>query len=150
MTGHRELVAHLRQLLGRVLEDRPVAAAYLYGSAARGEMTSLSDVDIGLLIRYPLSLLEKLDLELAVEVELASLGWGRSEVRVVNEAPIALRGDLVTEGILLYSADESARVDFETRARGEYFDFLPYLELIREHYLRTSFEELDGKGHNRG
>lgn len=150
MTGHTEVVEYLQELLGRVLKDKPVAAAYLYGSAARGETTPLSDVDIGLLIRSPLSLLEKLDLELAVEVELASLGCGRSEVRVVNEAPIALRGELVTEGILLYSADESERVDFETRARGEYFDFLPCLELIRAHYLRTSFEELDGKRHDRG
>jgi predicted nucleotidyltransferase len=152
MAGQIEFVAHLTELLGQTLKDKPVAAAYLYGSAARGEMTPLSDVDIGLLIRGPFSLLEKLDLELSIEVELASLGCGLSDVRVVNEAPIALRGDLVTEGILLYSADESERVEFETRARREYFDFLPFLERLRESYLHPSSdsEKPDQERHTRG
>jgi hypothetical protein len=78
MAGQIEFVAHLTQLLGQTLKDKPVAAAYLYGSAAMGEMTPLSDVDIGLLIRGPLSLLGKLDLELSVEVEWASLGCAES------------------------------------------------------------------------
>jgi predicted nucleotidyltransferase len=152
MKGRMGLVGHLRKLLGQVLKDKPVAAAYLYGSAARGEMTPLSDVDIGLLIRGPLSLLGKLDLELSVEVELASLGCGLSDVRVVNEAPIALRGELATEGILLYSADESERVEFETRARREYFDFLPFLERLRESYVRPSSdsEKHNQERHTRG
>jgi predicted nucleotidyltransferase len=150
MAGQIEFVVYLTELLGKTIKDKPVAAAYLYGSAARGEMTPLSDADIGLLIRGPLSLLQKLDLELSVEVELASLGCGLSDVRVVNEAPIALRGELVTEGILLYSADESERAEFETRARREYFDFLPFLERLRESYLRPSSEKHDQERHTRG
>jgi hypothetical protein len=35
---------------------------------------------------------------------------------------------VVTEGILLYEADPSARVEFETSTRRRYFDFLPFLE----------------------
>jgi predicted nucleotidyltransferase len=78
MAGQIEFVAHPTELLGQTLKDKPVAAGYLYGSAARGETTRLSDVDIGLLIRGPLSLLGKLDLELSVEVEWASLGCAES------------------------------------------------------------------------
>lgn len=147
---HMQLVAELQKLLEQVLKDNPVAAAYLYGSAARGEMTPLSDVDIGLLSQYPVSLLGQLDLELSVEVELASLGYERSDVRVINDAPIALRGELLTEGLLLYSADEPRRVDFETRARREYFDFLPHLEYSRQYCWRRFSEELDRLGQRRG
>ncbi len=88
--------------------------------------------------------------EFPLENTLVCLGKGAlSDVRVVNEAPIALRGELVTEGILLYSADESERVEFERRARREYFDFLPVLVRLRESYLRPSFdsEEHDEEGH---
>lgn len=36
-----------------------------------------------------------------------------ADVRVIDDAPIILRGRVVTEGILLYSRDEETRVDFE-------------------------------------
>ncbi|MCK4316483.1 MAG: nucleotidyltransferase domain-containing protein [Anaerolineae bacterium] len=42
------LVDNLRQCLPLVLEGLPVQLAYLHGSAARGEMTHSSDVDIAL------------------------------------------------------------------------------------------------------
>jgi predicted nucleotidyltransferase len=145
-----ELFTQLSELLDTILADKPVVAAYIYGSAVRGQMTDLSDIDIGLLIRSQLSPLERLDLELAVEVELASCGHTQCDVRVVNDAPIALRGELVTKGVLLYSADESRRVAFETRSRGEYFDFLPCLERVRGGYLGLSWEDLSKRGSQDG
>ena len=66
------------------------------------------------------------------------LEWGVrvwSDVRVINEAPIMVRGEVVTSGLLLYSGDEVARVEFETRTYSEYFDFLPTAVAIREAHL---------------
>ena len=35
-------------------------------------------------------------------------------MRIINDAPLVLRGKVVTEGMLLYAQDESVRVEFET------------------------------------
>jgi hypothetical protein len=110
-----------------------VSLAYLFGSAASGHMTPLSDVDIALIADPPLSPRDKLRLELAVADALAQhCGLVDADVRVINEAPVMLRGQVVTEGHLLFARDEVTRVEFETRTRSEYFDFSPIAEQLRE------------------
>ena len=45
--------------------------------------------------------------------------------------PVDLVHRILRDGILLYEGDPSARIRFEVRARGEYFDLLPYLRQYR-------------------
>jgi len=54
----------------------------------------------------------------------------------LERAPLLLRGRVLQEGRLLYSADEPGRVAFEVRARSEYFDFLPTQRAHRDRFLR--------------
>lgn len=54
----------------------------------------------------------------------------------LRRAPLVVRGRVLQEGRLLYSADEPARVAFEVRTRSEYFDFLPTQRALRDHFLR--------------
>jgi predicted nucleotidyltransferase len=134
----------LRQCLKDVLIHYPVALAYLYGSEAAGRATPLSDVDIALVVfdkdHVPKS---RLELELRVEEEIARIcGIGNIDVRVMNDAPLMVRGEVVTSGILLYCRDEVFRVDFETSTRSEYFDFLPVAAMHRQAY----FERLSKRG----
>jgi predicted nucleotidyltransferase len=123
--------------IGSVLAAHPaVNLAYLFGSAASGHMTPLSDVDIALITAPRLSPHDRLKLELAVADALAQhCGLANADVRVINEAPVMLRGQVVTEGRLLFARDEVARVEFETRTRSEYFDFLPSAEQLREAFF---------------
>ncbi len=120
-----------------VLASYPlVSLAYLFGSAASDRMTPLSDVDIALVTETILLPRERLRLELAVADALAQhCEIGDADVRVINEAPLMLRGQIVTEGRLLFARDEALRVEFETRTRAEYFDFLPAAERLREAFF---------------
>ena len=59
------------------------------------------------------------------------------DVRSINRAPLKIKGEVVTRGILLYSADESFRVSFEVDTRKRYFDFLPALKYMRRIYLQS-------------
>ena len=54
-----------------------------------------------------------------------------SEVRIMNDLPLIIKGQVVTEGTLIYSRDNDLLVDVETSIRKEYFDFLP---AIREYH----------------
>lgn len=63
----------------------------------------------------------------------------------LRRAPLGLRGRVLGEGRLLYSADEPGRVAFEVRTRSEYFDFLPTQRAHRDRFLRrVAAEGLNG------
>jgi predicted nucleotidyltransferase len=136
----------LKTCLADVFSRHPVALAYLFGSAATGRTTPLSDIDIALvLFEGQIDDKDRLMFELEVEDELAGrCGISNADVHVINKAPVAIRGEVVTEGVLLFSRDEEMRVEFETRTRSEYFDFLPAIKFIRESY----FDHLRERGFN--
>jgi hypothetical protein len=107
-----------------------IAAVYLHGSQARGTAHVGSDVDIAVLYRgAPPRGLEALSLALEAELE-AELGI-RVQAVTLNTAPPDLIHRILRDEGLLLERDASARVDFEIRARNEYFDVRPYLEEYR-------------------
>ncbi len=141
-------VESLASRLAEVLAPHPVLLAYLFGSAATGHMTPFSDVDIALVLdESHASMPGRLKFELALEAEIAErCSLSQVDVRVINEAPLVLRGQVVTEGILLFARDDQTRIDFETRTRSEYFDFLPVAKYLREAFFADVLERgLDGR-----
>jgi predicted nucleotidyltransferase len=133
----------LKSCLKPILDNHPIELAYLYGSAARGQMTPLSDVDIALVTTEGAVLAAKrLKFELIVEDEIVRMcSLSKADVRVINQAPLVIRGQVVTEGIPLYSRDESFRIEFETRTRSEYFDFQPVLKFHRQALFKEVLEK---------
>jgi predicted nucleotidyltransferase len=137
MLDHEKLVSRLRQLLPDILRDTPVTLAYLYGSVAVGQALPMSDVDVALVLcRAPnqpgLSPKEHFLLELTVQDALEQHGIRQPDVRVIDDLPLPFRGQVATTGIRLYSRDEIARVEFETRTWREYLDFEPVARMMRQ------------------
>lgn len=138
------LVSSLRERIAEILSPHPVALAYLYGSAAAGRATPLSDVDIALVLADNRTAIpNQLEFELALEAEIAErCGIHNADVRIINGAPVTFRGQVVSEGILLFARDEERRIEFETHTLSEYFDFLPVDKFLRDAY----FDHLREKG----
>lgn len=147
------LVASIRaaaeELVAR--EDAaPMVALYLYGSAARGRVTPLSDLDLAAL--FPSRVSEDRrwrELPLlgsAVARRLARRTSEALEVDVhdLSSLPIAVQGRVLTEGILVLSLDEGRRVRFEDRTRRRYFDFLPFQAADTAEGLEGLRERVDG------
>lgn len=122
----------LRERLVTLLHaDRSGAmAAYVFGSIARGEATSASDVDVAVLWdRMPAPTLsgERLELESALEREL-----GRSvDVVALNTAPADLVHRILCDGLIVLDRDPARRIQFEVARRNEYFDLEPMRRLYR-------------------
>lgn len=116
--------------------NRPVLFAYLYGSYATGNVHPFSDLDIGVYID-DLPDVKNLELELSLSLEIdAKIGTGvRTEVRIINNLPLVIIGNIVTEGRLIYSINENVRIDFETSVRKAYFDFLPVIRKYQNTYI---------------
>jgi len=122
--------------------SRPVLFAYLYGSFAAGNVHPFSDLDIGVYID-DVTDINYLELELSLSLEIdAKIESGiRTEVRIINNLPLVVIGNIITEGSLIYSINENVRVDFETSVRKAYFDFLPVITTYQNTYINNSVIE---------
>ena len=116
----------------RVLEDRSdVGLAYLFGSAARGEECTSSDLDVAVLFtRVP----EGRDLD-RLATELQAAAHRRIDLVILNTAPPLLAHEVTATGRLLVCRDEDERVRFETRAIARYLD-TAHLRRVQHTYLR--------------
>lgn len=116
-----------------------MAAVYLYGSAAAGRTTSLSDVDVAVLFgdASPDPVAARA-VRSAIAGDLVHRFPGLFfDVRNLEDLPLAVRGRILTEGRLLVDRDPSRRVAFEVRTRMLYFDFLPFLTADTREGLRA-------------
>jgi hypothetical protein len=129
----------LRDHAVRIFSNHPILFAYLYGSVANGTCHEYSDLDVAIYITPPLSPGEYLDLELtlSLEIDIALEHRMESEVRVINNLPLVIKGKVITDGILIYCIRDDDRIDFETRVRNAYFDFLPLLNQYRHIYRES-------------
>ena len=120
----------LREFLTANAERKGIAAAYLFGSVARGTARPGSDVDVGILYsEEPPRTLKGLGFDL--EGDLEDLLELPVQVVVLNRAPVDLVMRVLRDGKLLVNRDRSKRVRFEVRARNEFWDLEPILRRCR-------------------
>ena len=110
----QDLVDALRSAAEAELAAMPVVFAYLYGSRAAGSSRPDSDVDVGILLDPGVAASECLASRAADALATRSRVGG-IEVTVLNDAPIRFLGRVLRSRVVLYSRDEPARVEFESR-----------------------------------
>jgi predicted nucleotidyltransferase len=110
----RNLVDALRSAAEAELPAMPVVFAYLYGSRAHGGARPDSDVDVAVLLDPGVTAPESLASRAADALTTRSRVGG-IEVTVLNDAPIRFLGRVLRSRVVLYSRDEPARVEFESR-----------------------------------
>ena len=111
-----------------------VAAAYLFGSHARGTPHADSDVDVAVLLHPALrndrAAQHRLALELATDL-IATTHCNAVDVLVLNHASPELSSPVVTRGRRLYLADPELDHQFRRTAQLRYADLRPFLDRTR-------------------
>jgi predicted nucleotidyltransferase len=112
-------------------EYEELAAAWLFGSAARGELTATSDVDVGLLFRERGAGAEqhhRLLGEIAARLEGVTAPYPVDLVVLETQGPI-FGHNVLREGRRILETDRERRIDFESDTIVRAFDFRPTWEL---------------------
>jgi uncharacterized protein len=137
------LIAHLVSTLepkGEILE------AYLFGSRARGDHASHSDVDVAVYLAdgSPKAHGFGYDAELVADI-MAALGTNRVDVVMLNSASPLLYHRVLRDGVRLFARDLTATTVREGRALSRYCDFVPQLRKIEQATAARSDKGLFGR-----
>ena len=120
--------ALLDRAIGSVLGKYPeIAAAWLFGSEARGDARPTSDIDVALLFEQRgTTALEVYELLGRIAAQLENVAPGRriDLVLMEQQGPI-FQHRVLDEGRLVHDANPRRRVDFESDAMVRYLDFEP-------------------------
>ena len=148
MPNERNEIAELAVRLRPVLQEDPrVAAAYLFGSRARGHVGAESDTDLAILVFPSEAESFSLQTELRIEAEISLLlKTDRVDVVILNRCPLPLAYKVIAEGKLLYEAEPIANMDFVEETLIRYFDFSPTLQEFYQEYDRSLREEFSRAG----
>jgi len=126
VTVDERLLARLTRALAQRDE---ILEAYLFGSHARGQARSDSDVDVAVYVDETAA--DKghwgYRAELGTDLMVA-LGTDDVGVVVLNEAPILLYHRVLRDGVRLLSRDLRTTTTRAGQALSRYFDFLPQLD----------------------
>ncbi len=132
-----EALERLRTIAVRLFEGRRILAAYAFGSRVSGRPSVKSDLDVGyylegyrkgehLLIREEMVLAADLSDAVGCQVDLRNLA----------EAPLELRGQILEEGVRIYSGNDSKRVDLECDVLARYHDYKDVFRQMHDIRLR--------------
>ena len=124
--------------LKKVFSGSPVAFAYLFGSQVARTVAKESDVDIAIFFDRAVPKSERFEYRLKLMGTLSRLFKKEAEVVVLNDiSSLFFKYAIIREGRLLYEKSEAARVEFERKLLGEFFDFQPFLDAYNRHYVQT-------------
>jgi predicted nucleotidyltransferase len=118
-----------------------VVLAYLFGSIARGEADSLSDIDIAVLLQPDLESEACVEKQLQFMLDLDKITKQDAQVMLLNQASPMLAYQTVRDRVLLYERNPQERANFEVLTMKRYFDVKPMLEFFNQARLRRIKEE---------
>lgn len=116
----------IRNLRKYFKEKKEVDLAYIFGSTVSGKTNALSDIDIAILIDkkqiketlYPYGYKAHIIADL-----MKLLKTNRVDLVILNEAPLLLKHRVLYTGKLIYSKNESLRIQFQVECIDRYNDF---------------------------
>lgn len=129
-------------LSAQLKEDQDIAALFLFGSFATGNLKPLSDLDFGLLLS------DRMDKASRFQKLLDLLGFFNDffktdEIDLIDmrDVPARIAFNILKTGKLLFCRDPSALIDFQEDTVRKHLDFK---------YVRARFDEvfLEGIGYH--
>jgi predicted nucleotidyltransferase len=122
----------IMERLGDYLKKKPdLLFAHMYGSFMTAER--FRDIDVAVYLNEVPS--SPLQVELEFETELVNIVKNYVvDVRILNNAPLSFRYNVIKSGKPIVVVDDDARTEFEEVTLSHYFDF----SMFRKMYLKET------------
>ncbi len=118
----------IKEKIREVLEGRnEITLAYLYGSSVRGHLRDDSDLDLGIVLNKGFDPDPLYTAQIARKIEMQTHFDRELDVRILNGMPPRFLRQVI-DGELVFSRNESERVNFEMQVIDSYLDFKPFYE----------------------
>lgn len=95
----------------------------LYGSAARGELTTFSDIDLA--VFYDGDEYERFDFR----VKILGRVWDRFDIQTFQDLPVYIQQDIISTGKIIYFRNYKEIFDIFMKTIKNFENFKPHLEL---------------------
>ncbi|AGF96886.1 type VII toxin-antitoxin system MntA family adenylyltransferase antitoxin [Methanosarcina mazei] len=122
--------------ISRILAGlKEINTVYIFGSFLEKE--DFNDIDVALLLSESLDSYKSLKFSLKVAGELERQIKPRFEfdVKILNNSPIELQFEVIKKGRVIFSRDESSRIDYESEVISTYLDLKYMYDLIDKEFL---------------
>lgn len=132
---NNELIKQVENYVLIMDKEYKIKFSYLFGSFARGEENSSSDIDIAVMFEKDYSnyddalirgkIIDNGKLVLKKEVDIVSL----------NRGNLSLKYEIIKDGIVIKDSDD--RASFESLTMREYFDFKYFSDIYNESIIKS-------------
>lgn len=125
----------LADIVTVVARLKNVDVAYIFGSFLEGE--EFNDIDIALLLSEDLDPYKGLKFSLKVAGELERQVKPRFEfdIKILNKAPVEFQFEVIKKGSVIFSRDETRRVDYEFEVISTYLDLKYMYDFLDKKFL---------------
>lgn len=115
------LIAQIREYM---LPIEDIRFTYVHGSFIKSK--KFRDIDIAIFV------INKKDFyfESDLSAELSSITGFNTEVKIINEAPVAFQMAVLRDGVLLFSRDENQRTDFIEAVGSRYKEYAHFRNIF--------------------
>ncbi len=114
----------LKKIAVYLSREKPIIAAYLFGSTAKGGATEKSDIDIGILLKNDFNLISNFDYKLKLMGKLKDLTGTAVDIVFIDRADPIFQHHIRKHGKIIFERDRRKRIAYEVNARKDYFDFI--------------------------
>ncbi|MFZ6016221.1 MAG: type VII toxin-antitoxin system MntA family adenylyltransferase antitoxin [Nitrospirota bacterium] len=132
---------YLREKLSDALKGKKyITAVYLFGSFAKGEEKTKSDIDLAFIFNDkfykedPFRSLQEAEL---LGAEISKKTHKAVDVVILNCASLSFAYYAIREGMCLYESSTVDRILYEVTLDNKYQDFIPFIKELRDVKRRT-------------
>lgn len=108
-----------------------ISIVYLFGSASKGRISPMSDIDIGVVFNDTHMLKSMSETYVKLYKIFAELYPSFTiDIVFLQSAPLTLQYDAIRNGRVLFETDPKLRADYEANVMEMYLDFMPVLKVF--------------------
>ena len=119
-----------------------VELAYLFGSAAKGKASALSDIGIGIYLSVGLTKAQRNQKRLELIAKLTTiLKNNRIDLLIFNDTPPVLNFEIIKPNVLVLVRDHDLKLDVEQRIMSRYLDRKHHEDFLNRTLMKKIMEK---------